>query len=210
MVPKKKDDDPEDDNLTTFSEFLGIDETDKQIISLLQDNPDMTHSAIADKVGKSQPAVGARIIKLKRKNLLSTQLGINFKEVPVKLAKVEISTKNVKAVLDKVERCPLLINCFKISGSNNLMVLISAPNISLIDEIVDLCFRSDPNVSSVTTNFIISAVRDFILPVSFDIERYRDFGCGPGCVLDRDKNPLWKELELKKIERDDYREITED
>ncbi|MHA1734736.1 MAG: Lrp/AsnC family transcriptional regulator [Promethearchaeota archaeon] len=211
MSPRKtQKEDADGDAHENFSEFLKIDETDKKIIALLQKDPGMTHSKIAEKVGKSQPAVGARIIKLKRKHLLSTQLGVNFKEVPVKLAKVELSTKNVSAVLTKLEHCPLIINCFKISGGNNLLVLVCAPNISIIDDIVDLCFRSDPNVGSVTTTFIISAIRNFVLPISFEIERYKEYGCGPNCFLNRGKNPLWTEQSGEKLKREDYREVIDD
>ena len=48
-----------------YDDLLEIDDTDKEIIELLQENPDITHSEISEKVHKSQPAVGARIIKLK-------------------------------------------------------------------------------------------------------------------------------------------------
>lgn len=206
-MPKSKE---VEDSGPDFGSLLDIDETDKQIITLLQDNPDMTHSDIADKVGKSQPAVGARIIKLKRKNLLATQLGVNFKEVDLKLVKVELSTRKVNAVLEKMSQCPMIINCFKISGENNLCILLGAPDIRTIDEIVDRCLRSDPNVDSVSTNFIISAVKKLVLPISFKIEHFREYGCGPDCFLNRDPVESLQDLTSKSLSREDYREVKED
>ncbi|MFW9820706.1 MAG: AsnC family transcriptional regulator, partial [Candidatus Thorarchaeota archaeon] len=50
----------------TFNELLSIDDDDKRIIEMIEKDPDITHSDIAKEIDKSQPAVGARIIKLER------------------------------------------------------------------------------------------------------------------------------------------------
>ncbi|MCK4780271.1 MAG: AsnC family protein, partial [Candidatus Lokiarchaeota archaeon] len=76
-----------------FSDLLSIDEADKKIIEMIEENPDITHSDIAKEIEKSQPAVGARILKLERKHLLTKQVGFNIKKVDIKVAIVYISTK---------------------------------------------------------------------------------------------------------------------
>ena len=60
---------------------LKLDNTDRKIISLLQENPKVTHSEIAEKIKRSQPTVGMRIKKLTKKGILRIQPGINFKKV---------------------------------------------------------------------------------------------------------------------------------
>ncbi|MFX1307110.1 MAG: winged helix-turn-helix transcriptional regulator, partial [Promethearchaeota archaeon] len=75
-----------------FNELLSIDNDDKKIIEMIEKNPDITHSDIAKEIDKSQPAVGARIIKLERKNLLTKQVGFNIRKVDIKVAIVYIST----------------------------------------------------------------------------------------------------------------------
>lgn len=188
-----------------FNEKLKIDEVDKQIIQLLQNNPEMTHSEISEKVHKSQPAVGARIIKLRRKNLLATQIGVNFKKVDIKLAKVTMLVKNVGDLLDKIENCPFVLHAFKISGNTNLLVLIAAPDIKTIDSMVDLCWRSHPDIITINVSYIISSVKDLILPVSFDIEFFGEFGCGKeGCMIHHGEAD-----KLKKLIRESRKKITE-
>lgn len=164
-----------------FNKKLNIDEVDKTIITLLQSDPDMTHSEIAAKVHKSQPAVGARIIKLKRKNLICKTVGVNFKEVDIKIAKVEMMVKNVSEIMSKIEQCPFVLHAFKISGNYNLCIMISAPDIQTVDKMVDLCYRSDPNVFTINVSYIISSVKDLIMPINFDIEHFDEFGCGQNC-----------------------------
>jgi DNA-binding Lrp family transcriptional regulator len=175
------------------------------IITLLQENPEMTHSEISEKVSKSQPAIGARIIKLKRKHLLETQIGADFKEIDVKLAKVEMLTKDVSSILTKIEQCPFVINAFKTSGNTNLCAMISAPEIQIIDKMVDLCFRSDENVISVNTTYIISAVKKLVLPLNFDIEHFDEYGCGRNCLVKKGKvdelQRMIKESRMKSIQQ---------
>lgn len=177
-----------------FNKKLNIDEVDKTIITLLQSNPDMTHSEIAGKVHKSQPAVGARIIKLKRKNLICKTVGVNFRKVDIKIAKVEMMVKNVSEIMKKIEQCPFVLHAFKISGNYNLCIMISAPDIQTVDKMVDLCYRSDPNVFTINVSYIISSVKDLIMPINFDIEHFDEFGCGQNCHVRKGEMDKLKRL----------------
>ena len=76
-----------------ISDQFGFDEIDRSIITLLQKHPNITHSEIAKRIGRSQPAVGSRIHRLEEKGVISSQYGINFKNADIILAKVELSTK---------------------------------------------------------------------------------------------------------------------
>jgi DNA-binding Lrp family transcriptional regulator len=169
----------------TFKEILGIDEDDYKIIEMIEKDPNVTHSTIAQEIDKSQPAVGARIIKLERKNLLTKQVGFNIKKVDIKVAIVFISTKDVENIVEKISRCPFINHAFKISGEFNLLCFISASDLQTIEKLVDLCFRKDPNVINVKTNIIIDSVHDFVVPIDFEIEKfdYHSNNCGPECNL---------------------------
>ncbi|MHA1775176.1 MAG: Lrp/AsnC family transcriptional regulator [Promethearchaeota archaeon] len=176
-----------------YDDILEIDETDKEIISILQKNPDTTHSVIAEKVHKSQPAVGARIIKLKRKFLLTETIGANFKKLDLKLARVEISAKNVEELWNKFEKCPYVINCFKMTGIFNLMIELVAPNVRTIDNFVDTCLRKDPIIKDIRVNFVIDSLRQYVIPLNFEIEKYEEHGCNFECggkLYKKDLNEL--------------------
>ncbi|MFX1498311.1 MAG: Lrp/AsnC family transcriptional regulator [Promethearchaeota archaeon] len=169
----------------TFKELLDIDDDDYKIIEMIEKNPDITHSQIAVEVEKSQPAIGARIIKLERKNLLTKQVGFNIKKVDIKVAIVFISTKDVETIVEKIKNCPFINHAFKISGEFNLLCFVSASDLQTIERLVDICFRKDPNVINVKTNILIESVHDFVVPIDFQIEKF-DFhsnNCGPKCNL---------------------------
>ena len=181
----------------TFNELLSIDNDDKRIIEMIEKDPGITHSDIAKEIEKSQPAVGARIIKLERKNLLTKIVGFNIKKVDIKVAIVHISTKDVEDIVRKIENCPFINHAFKSSGEFNLLCFISASDLQTIEKLVDLCFRSDENVINVKTNIIIESIHDFVVPIDFQIENFDGRYCGPGCNVREDlpKFKFHKELE---------------
>jgi len=170
----------------SFNELLKIDDADKRIIEMIEKNPDITHSAIAADIEKSQPAVGARIIKLERKHLLTKIVGFNVKEVDIRVAIVYISTKDVEEIVKKVENCPFINHAFKISGEFNVLCFIAASDLQTIEKLVDLCFRRDPNVVNVKTNILIESIHDFVVPIDFQIENFDGRFCGPGCNMAED------------------------
>ncbi len=191
----------------SFNELLGIDNDDKKIIEMIERNPDITHSEIAKEIEKSQPAVGARIIKLERKHLLTKQVGFNIKEVDIKTAIVFASTKDVDDIVEKIEDCPFINHTFKISGDYNLLFFISAADLQTIERLVDICFRKDPNILSVKTNILIDSIHDFVIPIDFQIEdfdKYSDY-CGPNCNLTHE-TPKFKFKGITQNEKEDQKE----
>ncbi|MFX1392590.1 MAG: Lrp/AsnC family transcriptional regulator [Promethearchaeota archaeon] len=183
----------------TFNELLKIDNDDKKIIEMIEKDPDITHSDIAKEIDKSQPAVGARIIKLERKHLLTKQVGFNIKQVDIKVAIVFISTKDVEKIVEKIEDCPFINHAFKISGEYNLLCFISASDLQTIERLIDLCFRKDEAVINVKTNILIESIHDFVVPIDFQIENFDGRYCGPGCHL-REELPKFKFKEIDKEE----------
>ena len=181
----------------TFNELLNIDDDDKKIIEMIEKNPDITHSDIAKEIEKSQPAVGARIIKLERKHLVTKQVGFNAKKVDIKVAIVFISTKDVDKIVEKIQDCPFINHAFKISGEYNLLCFISASDLQTIERLIDLCFRKDKYVINVKTNILIESIHDFVVPIDFQIENFNGRYCGPGCHL-REDLPKFKFQEIKE------------
>jgi Lrp/AsnC family leucine-responsive transcriptional regulator len=172
-----------------YDTLLDIDSTDKKIIELMQKNPELTHSEIADKIRKSQPAIGARVIKLKRKHLITQQIGAEFKELDIKLARVDLSAKNVEELWNRFAKCPYIINVFKSTGDYNIIIEVAAPDVKTIDNFVDSCLRNDPDISSIRVNFVIDSLNPYIVPLSFDIEKFVN-GCSYECGSKMTKDNL--------------------
>ncbi|MFX1447221.1 MAG: Lrp/AsnC family transcriptional regulator [Promethearchaeota archaeon] len=167
-----------------ISDKLKLDDIDRRIITLVQEDPNLTHTQIAERINRSQPTVGMRIKKLEKEGILQFQPGINFRKVDLFLATVELNTKRPNEVLDMAKFCPFMLNAFRLSGSHNICILLASSKLEKLDNIVNYHFRSDPDVQSVSMNMITEIAKDFILPVDFESEEHiptLEAGCGEKC-----------------------------
>lgn len=167
-----------------ISEKLKLDDIDRQIISLVQEDPSLTHTQIAEKINRSQPTVGMRIKKLEKEGILQFQPGINFKKVELNLATVELKCTNPDEIMEMASCCPFMLNAFRLSGEHNICILLASSKLNKLDAIVNYHFRKNPEVSSVSMEIVTDIARDFILPIDFDSENHEpneEEGCGEKC-----------------------------
>ena len=167
-----------------ISDKLKLDDIDRKIITLVQEDPNLTHTQIAEQINRSQPTVGMRIKKLEKEGILQFQPGINFRKVDLFLATVELNTKHPNEIFNMAKFCPFMLNAFRLSGAHNICILLASSNLGKLDNIINYHFRSDPEVSSVSMNMITEIAKDFIMPVDFKSEEYNptlEAGCGDKC-----------------------------
>ena len=167
-----------------LSERLKLDDIDRQIISIVQEDPNITHTDIAEKINRSQPTVGMRIKKLEKSGVLVFQPGINFKKVNLFLATVEVKTKDPDEVMDMAKCCPFMLNAFRLSGEHNISILLASSKLDKLDNIINYHFRRNPDIGSVSMEIVTDIAKDFILPIDFDSEDHNptlEDGCGEKC-----------------------------
>lgn len=160
---------------------LKIGEIDKKIISLLQENPKITHLEIASIVNKSQGAIHRRISNLKKKNLICHQVGVNIKKMETPVVKVEILAKNQPEFYDKIKNCPFIFQALKISGFYNLCILIYGLDYEAIDNMIDNCIRSELNVLKIEMSLVAGSIKNMVIPINFDKKYIKNFGCSGYC-----------------------------
>ncbi|MFX1392576.1 MAG: Lrp/AsnC family transcriptional regulator [Promethearchaeota archaeon] len=167
-----------------ISEKLRLDDIDRKIITLVQEDPSLTHTQIAEKIERSQPTVGMRIKKLEKSGVLQFQPGINFKKVEIFLATVEINTKDPDIVMDMAKCCPFMLNAFRVSGDHNVCVLLASSKIQKLENVVNYHFRGKPDVTKVSMEIVTEIANDLIMPIDFDSEDHEptlESGCGDKC-----------------------------
>ena len=167
-----------------LSERLKLDDIDRQIISIVQEDPNITHTDIAEKINRSQPTVGMRIKKLEKSGVLVFQPGINFKKVNLFLATVEVKTKDPDEIMEMAKCCPFMLNAFRLSGEHNISILLASSKLDKLDNIINYHFRRNPDIGSVSMEIVTDIAKDFILPIDFDSEDHNptiEDGCGEKC-----------------------------
>lgn len=166
---------------TKINESLGLDERDNMILALLQKNPNMPQSEIGEKVKLSQPSVGARIQRLKKKGILAEAFGINFSTVDLSLGKVDVYATDTKQVINEFKDCPFFLNALITSGRYNICLFFMATDLKRLEGIVNKHLRNNDKVKDVELNIIISTARDFILPTNIDFDNKKQMNCGQDC-----------------------------
>nr|MDO8109390.1 Lrp/AsnC family transcriptional regulator [Candidatus Sigynarchaeota archaeon] len=160
---------------------LEIDNDDRKILSLIQKDIDITQAEIAGKINKIQPAVGARILKLERKHLLTTKYGIDLSKVKLPMAIVRLYAKNSKEVFESINSCPYVLNAFTTLGRTNITAMLVGPSIEKLEDIVENHFRSNPDIKHVELSVVMEPVNQTILPVDFNIEGHDNMKCNEEC-----------------------------
>ena len=154
-----------------FNEIYDIDEFDKQIIRFLNVDPDMTHTEIGKRIGKSQPTVGARVGKLREKGLLVLKNSVNFKEVEhLQLVQLSIVATNVTKLIEKLEACNLVMVGFKVTGDKSIIGYTATTSLKLLDRTIEGCLRQDPNVTEIETTLVLESTKDLVLDYNIQLE----------------------------------------
>ncbi len=162
-------------------EFLDLDKRDREILSILEKDPEMSQSEMAEKLKISQPSVSARIYKLKKKGALSHVVGMNLKKVGLYMAKVDVIANNTSSVLDIFKDCPYFLNGLIVSGKHNLCLFFVGEDIATLEAIVDGHLRSNPLVRGAEVSIVIATMKDLVMPIKMNFEFSDMPPCGNGC-----------------------------
>jgi DNA-binding Lrp family transcriptional regulator len=160
-----------------------IDQTDRKILNMLSENPQMSQAELSEGLEISQPAVSARIRKLEEKGVLVRSVGTDIKKADVFLAKVDVSTNSVEKVLQFLEKCPLYLNCFLTSGRHNMSCLLVGESVKSLMSCVDSRFRQGLPVKNIQFDLIVSPTRPMVAPVKPQVERKKITPCGADCSI---------------------------
>ncbi|HUW47288.1 MAG TPA: winged helix-turn-helix transcriptional regulator [Patescibacteria group bacterium] len=158
-----------------------IDAIDREILSSLSEDPEISQTELSHRLKISQPAVSLRIRKLEEKGVLARLVGTDIKKAQLFLAKVDFTANNVPKVLESLEKCPLYLNCFLTSGRHNMTCLLIGENMRSILSCVDSRLRQNLPVENIEFDMIVTPTRPFIVPVKPKMEKKAVTPCGADC-----------------------------
>lgn len=164
-----------------IKEKLNLDERDSIIIQMLQKDPETSQEKIAKVLKLSQPSVWARIRNLKQKGIMKNIVGINFKDVNLHLAKVDVNATNTKDVIKEFKDCPYFLNALITSGKFNVCLFFAGTDLRNLEGIVNHHLRGNPLVNDIEMNFVVSTSKDFVMPLNIDDNNKNQKNCNQEC-----------------------------
>ncbi len=170
-----------------------LDEKDREILTLLSEDPEIPQEQIAEIINLSQPSVAMRIKKLRETGIFQKIYGVNPLKMGLHVAKVEVSTTNSAKILEIFQNCPYFFNGFTVSGKSNVLLLLIGEDIATLEAIVECHLGPLEEVKNIEFNIIISASKELILPYQMKINIIDR----PFCGLDIDCASCKNYLEKK-------------
>jgi Lrp/AsnC family leucine-responsive transcriptional regulator len=158
-----------------------LDEVDRKILGTISENPEISQIELSELLKISQPAVSARIHKLRQSGVLTHLIGTNIRKSQLFFAKVDVITTEPDKLIAVFDKCPLYVNSFLTSGRYNLTVLLVAEDMRSIMSCVDSHLRTHSSIRDMEFNLIITSARDFIVPVKPIVDKSRLTPCGTQC-----------------------------
>lgn len=161
-----------------------LDENDKKIISILQDDGRASLTDIGKKFGFSHVSVRKRLIKLD--NLIKVTAGLNAEKFCFRIAIVNAEVEGyerLRELIEKFSKCPRIIFMAKTTGAYNLMTIMCAEDADTLNAIIEVCsLRAEKGIrrSEVITGE--APIIPKYLPIKITMEKTAETApCGINC-----------------------------
>ena len=137
---------------------MKIDELNWKILSSLQKNSRESFSSIGRKIGLTSPAVAERVKKLEDTGVLEGYIAkVSHNKLGYQL-KAMITMKafmgKLKPFLDQVTRLDEVVNCYRITGNENIIMEVVLRDQFHLEQFIDMLIQ----YGETRTNIILSDV----------------------------------------------------
>lgn len=118
-----------------------VDELNQQILKCLQENARLSNAEIGRRIGISSPAVAERIRKMEDLGIITGfkaiispfEMGYQFKAIIT----LRAFMGKLKPFLEKVKTCDEVINCYRITGNENIVMEVVLYNQQHLEQFID-------------------------------------------------------------------------
>lgn len=146
---------------------IKLDELDKKILALLQENARWTYKEIAQKINLSLTPVHDRIKRLESEKVIEKYVGIlNKNKLGMGLtvySQVTIirQTKEVSEIFDEaIKKLPEVVECNFVSGSFDYLLKIVVPDMESYHNFHQMKLSLIPGVSLINSYFVMLEVKN--------------------------------------------------
>jgi len=142
--------------------LVKLDQTDRKILKVLQDDGRITNVELAQRVGISAPPCLRRVRALEEDGIIrgyhadvdGARLGFEV-TVFAHIKLHRLAESDLRAFEDLVEKWPYVRECHMLNGDVDFILKIVAPDLPTFQSFLTEKLTSTPNVDSVKTSFLI-------------------------------------------------------
>ena len=143
-----------------------IDDKDKQIIKLINEDWEQGTTKIGRQLGLSHTAIRSRLKRLER-DLIKVNCSIDIEKIGAKLFLICLEARFKNKVVNHVKNCPKIINYFDTFGEYNFIMLAVAENTDTMESMIEQCFSF--NFTDITKYSVIPLTNSLSMyqPIKF-------------------------------------------
>ncbi len=170
-----------------MSRKIHLDEIDRRIISILQQNGRTALVEIGRKTGMTHVGVKRRLERLVKGGLIRISANVDISRLKFKAAIILVEVENyerLQQLIEMFKNCPRIICLATLSGTYNLMVLIAAEDMDTLESMIlgECAIRGQRGIRKSDVQIIES----FYYPVHFPLRmiskgRSKISPCGLRC-----------------------------
>lgn len=145
---------------------MKIDQTDKKILDILQEDAKITNIELANRIGISAPATLERVKRLEKNGVIKKYVALVD---PAKVSKGTFALVSVALMIHQIpsidsftkqiNKLEEVLECYHITGSDDFMLKIAVENIEKYELFILQKLTKIKGVSKVTTNIVLSTVK---------------------------------------------------
>lgn len=143
-----------------------IDDINKKILDLLQENSSITNADLAEKLSLSPTTVFDRVKKMEQEGIISKKVVLLN---PAKVGKETIafisismsghSANSVKNFRKSIEDLPEVLECYHISGEDDFILKVIVENMQCYEDFLLHKLIALKNIGKIRTSFVMSTVK---------------------------------------------------
>ena len=143
-----------------------LDEYDKQLLRLLQQNNRLTTEELSMKVNLSQSAVQRRIAKLRNEKIIEADVAI-ISAVAIGMGITcivdvvlrEGSSKDIEKFKQAMRECPEVAHCYYVTGSYDFVMIVNTRDMSHFEVFSKTRLMDNPNLKHFYTHVVMDKVK---------------------------------------------------
>lgn len=142
-----------------------MDELDRRIIELLQQNSRMTSSDMSKEIHLSVPAIAERIRKLEQNGVIDQfTIKLNRQAVGqhclVYIFVMIQGSEHIESFRQMIIEAPEVLECNHIAGEYDYVLKVALPHVQALETFISTTLKSNRYVTRTNTVFILSTLKE--------------------------------------------------
>ncbi len=146
---------------------MKLDEVNKQILSILQDDGSITNSELAKRIGLAPASTLERVKKLEKTGIIRKYVALLDSEkigrdivAFVEISMSEHSAETIKLFTREIVKIPEVLDCYHISGDKDFLLKVVTDSIKNYETFALEKLAVLPHVGKISTLFVLSTIKE--------------------------------------------------